>query len=55
MTVPTSIDGAEESKRNISRCFRFYFTSEQLLEPTGSLRQVDMAITADSIAVSSPY
>jgi hypothetical protein len=32
-----------------------YFTSEQLLGPTGSLKQLDIAITADSIDASSPY
>lgn len=34
--------------------FLYYFTSEQLLAPTGSLKQVDIARTADSIEESSP-
>ncbi len=32
----------------------FYSISEQLLGPTGSLRQLDMAITAASMDASSP-
>lgn len=31
-----------------------YFTSEQLLRPTGSLKQLDIAMTAASIDASSP-
>lgn len=34
---------------------RYYFTSEQLFGPTGSLKQVDIAITAASIDASSPF
>jgi len=33
----------------------YYFTSEQLFGPTGSLKQLDIAITAASIDASSPY
>lgn len=33
----------------------FYFTSEQLYWPTGSLKQLDIAKTADSIDASSPF
>lgn len=32
----------------------YYFTSEQLSEPTGSFKQLDIATTAASIAPSSP-
>lgn len=32
----------------------YYFTSEQLFGPTGSLKQLDIAITAASIDTSSP-
>lgn len=32
----------------------YYFTSEQLFGPTGSLKQLDIAITAASIDASSP-
>lgn len=33
---------------------RFYLTSEQLLGPTGSFRQLDIAMTAASMDASSP-
>lgn len=32
----------------------YYFTSEQLFGPTGSFKQLDIAITAASIDASSP-
>lgn len=43
-----------ESKKFKESHWGSYFTSEQLFGPTGSLKQLDIAITAASIDASSP-
>lgn len=42
------------SSLQIDRVLLYYLTSEQLSEPTGSLKQLDIAVTAASIDTSSP-